>query len=252
MSDDNYSSSASRRKLSQDTTTRRSEDREREYNRRPSAASVSGNSDSTTTAAQSTMATSGMIIPNTSTMEEEYIEVPYGRDARQSGSSMNDERETSRDRGPEPFTDPEPDSASEYASPLTPNSPAVGLSGLSARLKADDDDDIPSARSGDDYYDKASYGRNSANSDRSLNGYSNRMGGGRSSVPEDNEKMRRDYEFRIATMQTQISNLQRDLGDSQQYQPKLEDSEARVRNLEAELATMLRVRPIFTQIVTVW
>ncbi|KAE9408640.1 hypothetical protein BT96DRAFT_913786 [Gymnopus androsaceus JB14] len=229
MSDDNYSSSASRRKLSQDTTTRRSEDREREYNRRPSAASVSGNSDSTTTAAQSTMATSGMIIPNTSTMEEEYIEVPYGRDARQSGSSMNDERETSRDRGPEPFTDPEPDSASEYASP-----------GLSARLKADDDDDIPSARSGDDYYDKASYGRNSANSDRSLNGYSNRMGGGRSSVPEDNEKMRRDYEFRIATMQTQISNLQRDLGDSQQYQPKLEDSEARVRNLEAELATMLR------------
>ncbi|KAJ3867975.1 hypothetical protein EV359DRAFT_70843 [Lentinula novae-zelandiae] len=249
MSDDNYASSiSSRRKVSQDTTTRRSEDREREreYSRRPSAAaSMSANSDSTATAAQSTMATSGMIIPNTSTMEEEYIEVPYGRDARESGSSTNDERDRSRDRGQTPgfspgFTDDEPDSASNYASPLSPNSPAVGLSGLSARLKTDDEEDGPSTRSGDDFYDKPlSYGRNSANSDRSINAYSNRMGG-RASVVEENEKMRRDYEFRIATMQTQISNLQRDFGDSQQTQFKLSESEMRVRQLEEELASVLR------------
>ncbi|KAF9070817.1 hypothetical protein BDP27DRAFT_1323049 [Rhodocollybia butyracea] len=238
MSDDSYAGN-SRRKGSQDTTTRRSEDKEREYNRRPSAASVSGNSDSTMTGAQSTMATSGMIIPNTSTMEEEYIEVPYGRDARESGSSINDEREQSRDRGPDSFspgfTDDEPDSASQYPSPLTPNSPAVGLSGLSARLQADDDEP-PFRAEGDDFYDKPSFGRNSANSDRS---YSNRMGG-RASVAEDNEKMKRDYEFRIATMQTQISNLQRDLGDSRRNETKLEDSEARVQQLEEELATVRR------------
>jgi protein SPA2 len=241
MSDDNYASSiSSRRKPSQDTT-RRSEDRDREYGRRPSAAaSMSANSDSTTTAAQSTMATSGMIIPNTSTMEEEYIEVPFGRDARESGSSINDERERSRDRGPDSFSteDDEPDSASHYASPMSPNSPAVGLSGLSARLKVDEDDEPPSARSGDDFYDKASsYGRNSVNSDRSI---SNRLGGGRASVSEDHGKMRRDYEFRIATMQTQITNLQRDVGDSQQTQSKLENSETRVRQLEEELVTVLR------------
>ncbi|KAJ3776968.1 hypothetical protein EV361DRAFT_88999 [Lentinula raphanica] len=248
MSDDNYASSiSSRRKASQDTTIRRSEDREREreYSRRPSAAaSMSGNSDSTTIAAQSTMATSGMIIPNTSTMEEEYIEVPYGRDARESGSSTNDERDLSRDRGQDPgfspgFTEEEPDSASNYASPMSPSSPAVGLSGLSARFK-NDDDDGPSTRSGDDFYDKPlSYGRNSANSDRSINAYSNRMGG-RTSVNEDSEKMRRDYEYRIATMQTQISNLQRDLGDSQLAQSKLSASEMRVRQLEEELASVLR------------
>ncbi|KAH7873105.1 uncharacterized protein C8R40DRAFT_1113973 [Lentinula edodes] len=238
--DDNYASSIlSRRKASQDTTTRRSEDREREreYSRRPSAAaSMSGNSDSTATAAQSTMTTSRMIIPNTSTMEEEYIEVPYGRDARESGSSINDERDRSRDtrqtRGFSlGFTDDDPDSASNYASPMSPNSPAVGLSGLSAKLKTDEHEDGPSTRSGDDFYNKPLfYGRNSANSDRSVNAYSNRMGG-RASVVEENEKMRRDYEFRIATMQTQISNLQRDLGDSPQTQFKLSESEMRVRVL---------------------
>ncbi|KAF5388773.1 hypothetical protein D9757_005617 [Collybiopsis confluens] len=242
MSDDNYSSISSRRRPSQDTT-RRSEDREREYSRRPSATgSMSATSDSTTTAAQSTMATSGMIIPNTSTMEEEYIQVPYGREARDSGGSTNGERERSRDRGPEVFTDDEPDSASNYASPLSPNSPAVGLSGLSARFKADDDDEVPpSTKGGDDFYEKASsYGRNSANSDRSINAFSNRLAGGRASLSEDNEKMRRDYEFKIATMQTQISNLQRDLGESRETQTKLDGSETRVRQLEDELASVLR------------
>jgi len=247
-SEDNYAPSiasmSSRRKPSQDTT-RRSEDREREYGRRPSAVtSVSGNSDSTTTnAPQSTMATSGMIIPNTSTMEEEYIEVPYDREARESVSTA-DERERSRDRNQDAlspgFTEPEPDSASDYPSP---SSPAGGLSGLHARLKSvDDDDDGDSAaggRSGDDFYENRSYGRTSANSDRSLTG-GNRFGG-RASVSDDNEKLRRDYEFRIATMQTQITNLQRDLGNSQQGDRKLENSESKVRQLEEELVTFRKV-----------
>ncbi|KIK09299.1 hypothetical protein K443DRAFT_83444 [Laccaria amethystina LaAM-08-1] len=250
IGEENFSASlASRRKPSQDTT-RRSDERERDFGRRPSGTvSISGASDSTATAnanaAQSTTATSGMIIPNKSTMEEEYIEVPYGRDGRESGSTTIDERE----RGIEMHRDgamglDEPDSASDYPSTLSPRSPPAGLSGLSARLNGvDDDDDDPAGpgnKSGDDYYDK--YGRSSVNSDRSAgtNSIASRMMGGRASVSDDQEKIRRDYEFKIATMQTQITNLQRDLGDAAESERKLKDGEARVRQMEDELSTFRR------------
>lgn len=252
-SEDNYApstalSNTSRRKPSQDTT-RRSEDREREYVRRPSgAASISGTSDSASTANpnQSTTATSGMIIPNKSTIEEEYIEVPYGRDARESGSTTVDERERSRETSGDAgrLTDGEMDSASEYPSPLSPRSPPAGLSGLSARLQEVGDDDEGGAsgtggRSGDDYYDK--FGRSSVNSDRSIgNGMVARMTG-RTSLSEDQEKMKRDYEYKIATMQTQITNLQRDLGDSEEKERRWKEGEARVRQMEEELIGLRRV-----------
>lgn len=258
-SEDNYTasvtaSSSSRRKQSQDNT-RRSDDRDRDYGRRPSgAASVSGTSDSTSTAnaAQSTTATSGMIIPNKSTIEEEYIEVPYGRDARESGSTTIDERERSRETSQDAsliggLTDGEHDSASDYPSPLSPRSPPAGLSGLSARLKGVDDDEDDGAtsghggRSGDDSYDKLSYGRSSVNSDRSVGGIGSRVAGGRASVSDDQEKMRRDYEYKIATMQTQITNLQRDLGDAGEKERKWKDGEARVRQMEEELVGLRRV-----------
>lgn len=191
-----------------------------------------------------------MIIPNKSTIEEEYIEVPYGRDGRESGSTTIDERE----RGIEMHRDgamglDEPDSASDYPSTLSPRSPPAGLSGLSARLNGvDDDDDDPAGpgnRSGDDYYDK--YGRSSVNSDRSAgtNAIASRMMGGRASVSDDQEKIRRDYEFKIATMQTQITNLQRDLGDAAENERKLKDGEARVRQMEDELSTFRRVSTVF-------
>lgn len=250
-SEDSYTPSiaTSRRKPSQDTT-RRSEDRERErdYSRRPSAAaSVSGTSDSASTAnpAQSTTATSGMIIPNKSTIEEEYIEVPYGRDARESGSSTIDEhersRETTGDNGR--LTDGDLDTTSEYPSPLSPRSPPAGLSGLSARLKGVEDEDDQGGiggRNGDDYYDK--YGRSSVNSNHSAtSGLGARIPAGRAIVSEDQEKMRRDYEFRIATMQTQITNLQRDLGDAGERERKWNEGEAKVRQMEEELMSLRRV-----------
>jgi len=250
-SEDSYTPgvAASRRRPSQDTA-RRSEDRERErdYARRPSGAvSLSGTSDSASTAnpAQSTTATSAMIIPNKSTIEEEYIEVPYGRDARESGSTTIDERERSRDasRDAGRLGDGEIDSASDYPSPLSPRSPPAGLSGLSARLKGveneDDERDIPGAggRSSDDYYDK--YGRSSVNSDHSVaSGVGARS---RAGASEDQEKLRRDYEFRIATMQTQITSLQRDLGDAGDRERKLKEGEARVRQMEEELMILRRV-----------
>ncbi|KAJ7745491.1 hypothetical protein DFH07DRAFT_18330 [Mycena maculata] len=220
-SGDDYaaSSASSRRKPSQDTT-RRSEDRDRDRDYRPSrggAPSVSGMSDtSNVTAQQGTTAASGMIIPNKSTIEEEYIEVPYGREARESGSSTIDDRDRSRDAE----TDPEPpDTGSDY--PMSPQSPAGGLSGLSARLLKDEDDEPEYARG--------------SSSDRDRGG----SRGGRTSVDEQ-DKVRRDYEFRIATMQTQISTLQRERDDADERGRQLDDSEARVRQMEEELDVVRR------------
>ncbi|TFK62244.1 hypothetical protein BDN72DRAFT_848826 [Pluteus cervinus] len=230
-SDDGYSS---RRKISLDNP-RRSDERDRDYPRRPSAASGTTDSTSTATAAQATTATSGMIIPNKSTIEEEYIEVPYGREVRDSSGTMMDEREgsrvPSRDNGRPSgnVTDNELDSASEYPSPLSPRSPPAGLNGLSARLRgvSDDEDDLQP--------NGFTYGRASANSDRGAPaGIGSRLIS-RASMNDDQEKMKKDYESRIATMQSQISSLQRDVGDSTDKDRKLRDSEARVRQLEEEL-----------------
>ncbi|KAF8895714.1 hypothetical protein CPB84DRAFT_1782266 [Gymnopilus junonius] len=205
-------------------TPRRSEDREREFARRPSQA-TSMASDSTamgsTAPAQSTTATSAVIIPNKSTMEEEFIDIPYGREARDSGVTTIDERQGDPARdGRE--TEP-PDSASDYPSPMSSRSPPAGLGGLN------EDDLGPGNRSGDDLYDK--YGRSSVDSVRSAGGNA-RMMGSRASLTEEAEKMRRDYEFKIATMQTQLANMQRDLGDATDRKT---ESELRVKQLEEEL-----------------
>ncbi|KAG2015810.1 hypothetical protein CC2G_009047 [Coprinopsis cinerea AmutBmut pab1-1] len=234
--DDNpYSSrgmdgSYSRRKPSQDIS-RKSEDREREpFGRRPSA-SASNASDGTATAPpQSTTATSAMIIPIKSTMEEEYIEVPYGRETRESSGTLDTPGPEARDALLAE------DSASDY--PMSPRSPPGGLSGLSARLKMDDEeDDGPAAgnKSGDDYFDK--YGRSSVNSDRSASG---RGFGGRASVGGDADKIRRDYEYKIATMQTQITNLQREVDDAKNRELQWADAQSRVDQLENELDSVRR------------
>ena len=121
-----------------------------------------------------------------------------------------------------------PDSASEYR-----KSP---VGGLSTRLRGvvDDADDAAGsagggggARSGDDYYDTLSLGRVGVASDRS-GGVGSRFGGGgsgrgsalgvgivgavttTSAGAEDQEKLRREYEYRIATTQTRIEGLERE------------------------------------------
>ncbi|KAJ2931253.1 hypothetical protein H1R20_g5821, partial [Candolleomyces eurysporus] len=204
----------SRRKPSQDIT-RRSEDRDRgDFTRRPSAtASVSNGSDSTATMgppAQSTTAGSGMIIPNKSTIEEEYIEVPYGREQRESGATID-----------------------------TPGGDMIRDASMGDDSANDDDIDPSSSgnKSGDDFYDK--YGRSSVNSDRSSNQIPGRMAS-RASVTDEQEKLRRDYEYKIATMQSQITNLQRDLEDSADTVNKWKDAEARVQQLESELESVRR------------
>ena len=225
-SEDNYPasvlSSTSRRKISQDTT--------RDYARQGGTVSSSGTSFSmsTTNPSQSTTATSGMVIPNKSTIEEEYIEVPYGKDA--------DDRDRSREASTDVnrMTDGELESASDYASPRTPLSPPAGLSGLSARLRGVSGDDEDRVRTSDDFYDK--YGRSSTGLDQSLGSLRSE---GR--ALEDSDKIKKDYEYKIVTMQTQISNLHRDLEDMNEKDQKLKAAEAKVWQMEQELVAVRRV-----------
>jgi len=158
-----------------------------------------------------------MVIPNKSTIAEEEIEVPYGRQVRDSSSTAMDERDRSRERD----TDGE-------SSALSPPMGLTGLSGLSARFKTDDDEP---RNSGDDYFEKMSYGRASVASDRS----NSKMGGG-----EDGDKLRRDYEFKIATMQSRIAGLERDLENADERHKSSKDEGARVRQLEEELSEFRR------------
>ena len=90
----------------------------------------------------------------------------------------------------------------------------------------------------DDYYDKISFGRTSIGSD-----YSARVvGGGASAAPDDDrEKMRRNYEFRIATMQSRIATLEREVKDGDARAHQLEQSDQRVKQLEDEVDKLRRV-----------
>lgn len=215
------SNTSSRRKQSQDTTAG--------YHRRQQSAG--GASDTTSTAnGISTTAASGMVIPTKSTITEEVIEVPYGRDrdGRGSTSTINDDMDED----------------------LSGRSPMGGLSGLSARLRQDDDDDVlvnGGGRKNSDYFDRSSYGRASATSERSPSGNGYKQGGGRNSASgnisatEDQERLKKDYEFKIATMQNQITSLQRDLGAAGEAQDSLMKSEDRVTQLEEELSDLRRV-----------
>ncbi|TCD60077.1 component of the polarisome [Steccherinum ochraceum] len=152
-----------RRRPSQDTTGRR----------RPSESQsvVSDSNSASTQNAQS--ATAGMVIPNKSTIAEEEIEVPYGREVRESSGTATDERGRrlgDGGGGGGPFRDPsgERSRGTDTEGDDDMRSPVgglAGLSGLSARLQAnnpgeDEEEGGRSsgagARSGEDYF---SYGR---------------------------------------------------------------------------------------------
>jgi hypothetical protein len=120
------------------------------------------------------------------------------------------------------------------------SSPLVGgLNGLSARLKqVDDGDDPPMGNgipnTGEDYFERVSYGRASVASDRSA-----------SRIPgEEEERIRREYEYKIATMQNKITGLERDLEYAGEKERNNADGNARAAQLEQELDEFRRVRLI--------
>ncbi|KAG8221360.1 hypothetical protein J3R82DRAFT_1532 [Butyriboletus roseoflavus] len=227
-SDTNPYGPGSRKKTSQDITRGPIPD----FGRRPSA-STSIHSDSTgTTNAQSATATSGMIIPNKSTIAEEDIEVPYGREEMRDSSVMI---VGDRSRDGDGDTYGAVDEEHEHEGPSL-----GGLSALGARLRSQgsgdflEDEEGGGARSGDDYSDKVSLGRASVTSDRSA-GLMRSIGGRASVGGEDHERLRREYEFKIATMHGRIVTLERDLGNAEHREKELRDGHQRIKLLEEEI-----------------
>jgi protein SPA2 len=72
---------------------------------------------------------------------------------------------------------------------------------------------------------------------------STRLAGGRVSAAlnEDHERICRDYEFQIATMQTRIAGLEHELEDSDIHARQHEQSDQHVKQLEEELDKFRRV-----------
>lgn len=235
-------------------------DRDRELARKPSG-SVSTTSDSTTSA---TNAQREMIIPNKSTIAEEEIEVPYGRERESTSTAIGDRlsrspdvRDRSPDRRPdtdgEGLTDAEPSSA--RSAPLE----IGGLSGLSARLRdrngEEDDEDGWSGqnRSGEEYYDKMSFGRASVASDRSSSALTTSRTAGNGNTGrlsksvgngDDVEALRREYEFKIATMQNRLAGLERELEDAEERERRMREAagEEKMNALENEVKKLREVR----------
>ena len=105
-----------------------------------------------------------------------------------------------------------------------------------------DDDEIPGRGSGDDAYEKV--GRSTVENRSPAPSINSRLTGARS-VTDDAQKMRSEYEYKIATMQMQISNLQRDLVNATETEKLLQESEKRVKKLEEELSGVRQVNPLF-------
>lgn len=260
---------SSRRKPSQDVIAnlrneerggRRSGDDDRDLARRPSG-SISTTSDST----NATNAQREVIIPNKSIIAEEDIEVPYGRERESSSTAVGGRISRSpdtRDRSPD-----QRDTDSELVIDTDPNdsrSPRLevkglggglgglsGLSGLTARLRdraADEEEEDWSGTGrsgGEDYFDKMSLGRASVASDRSAGAGQARssanMNSGRLSKTggsmENTEALRREYEYKIATMQSRITGLERSLEDAEERGRRMRDegAEEKVKVFEEEI-----------------
>ncbi|EJD07954.1 uncharacterized protein FOMMEDRAFT_138038 [Fomitiporia mediterranea MF3/22] len=269
-SEDNYGSS--RRKPSQDIvsnlrgderrrpspditlTGRRSGEDDRELARRPSG-SISTTSDST----NATNAQREVIIPNKSTITEEEIEVPYARERESSSTAVGGRNSRSpdvRDHSPDQRgdTDGEGITDSSARSPQLEVSGLGGLSGLTARLRErtldeDDEDWSGQGRSGEEYFDKMSFGRASVASDRSASGgpgqssrVSTSMNSGRmsktgGSFDVDVEALRREYEYKIATMQSRITTLERSVEDAEERGRRFakNDKDEKTKVLEEEI-----------------
>ncbi|KAF8588869.1 hypothetical protein K439DRAFT_1384048 [Ramaria rubella] len=226
-----------RRRPSEDTL--RSTDRSNPSGRRPSG----DDAVSTSTVGPAATATSGVVIPNKSTIAEEKIEVPYGRedDARGMRGSRSSAAEEENEEYVDEDRETEDDASVGFKSPVSPPSGLGGLSALSAignrRMdrKNDSDDEGNMGRSDSDDYDRP-YG-----AVRTLNDGPSRSGNNgpaRQASSGDVDRVKREYELKITTMQSRINGLEGDLSDATSRRL---DADETVRKLTAELE-MLRSR----------
>lgn len=148
-------------------------------------------------------------------MEEEYIEVPYGREAPE---------EPPQTAG---FSDP-PDTASDY--PTSPTSPRGGLNGLKSRMDyEDEDDDRPQGRN--NFFGNSAGGGGGA-----------RNGASGASGQQELDKLKRDHEATVVSMQSEISMLKRELEDAESREQMAAAGGATAKQLSDQLAASRRVR----------
>lgn len=226
-----FYSGQDRRRPSEDTA--RSTGRATPSGRRPSGDDAA----SATSYGAVVTATSGVVIPNKSTIAEEKIEVPYGReddavDTQASESTViGDDNDGDQDRD-----DPRGmDSASVgFKSPTSSTGGVGALSALSAMgkfpasRKRESDDDTAPTRSDSDYYEKT-FGRISVSSERQGRSSSRVR---KLSNAGEGDRLRRDYELKIATMQSRITGLEGDVAD---VATRKAESDDHVRKLTSEL-----------------
>jgi hypothetical protein len=178
-----------------------------------------------------------MVIPNKSTIAEEEIKVPYGEEDDLRNSGLIGE---GKDDEPFEDLDTEDGASASFKSPVSSSSAGLGgLSALSAIGNRQDrsresDDDPGTGRSDSDYYERA-LGRSSSDKPGRNANIKTRQ----SNTLEDEDKLRRDYELKIATMQMRINSLEADLAESTTHKAESEDQ---VRKLTSELELLRNVR----------
>ncbi|KAG9120557.1 component of the polarisome [Ceratobasidium sp. 392] len=174
-------------------------------------------------------ASSSYVTPNKSTIAEEVIQVPYGRDEGTEDEDYEDRDDPAR----RPGSDEDPSRHSKKPSQGGLN--ALGFSLLSTPLSPTSDDGaVPNGLNGratSDYYEKMSFGRASVTSSQ---------GGGGERRNTEIEDVRREYEFKIATMQSKLSALEdkaRSEGDHEIATQLVERLRATLSNLVAAART---------------
>ncbi|QRW12767.1 hypothetical protein RhiLY_11766 [Ceratobasidium sp. AG-Ba] len=145
------------------------------------------------------MASSSYVTPNKSTIAEEVIQVPYGRDEGTEDEDFDDREDTAQRPGSEE------DAAGHGKKPSQGGLHALGFGLLSTPLSPTSDDGTApnglNGRATSDYYEKMSFGRASVTSSQGGGGGGER----RNTAIED---VRKEYEFKIATMQNRIAALE--------------------------------------------
>lgn len=221
------------RRPSADASQERSKDMGRKL-----SSSVSTISDSLASATQREM-----IIPNKSTMTEEEIRVPYGRE-RESLSTATAVDEPSF-RGSERVTSTDGDYFDNGRGPgRRSRSQTAGLSGLADRLRDKTTDEEDHSTS------KPLNGRISVTSDRSTASLlGSRTNPSYSSTVVDPEEVRQKYEYTIATMKSRMSSLDRSIKDTTEREKEqrsiAEASVDKARVLETELRLLKEVCNVY-------
>ncbi|KAG8876901.1 component of the polarisome [Serendipita sp. 405] len=188
-------------------------------------------------------ATAGVVIPNKSTIAEEEIQVPYGRDSRARDSDIRDSVVTDGS-GEENFPRRSPPKENLSVSNNWDRSPSTplqgGLSALAAGLKRGQPQpqqlDLSDEDDRTEFFETSTVGGGRARSGSGSSNATRRKMETRGGMDrEETEKMRKDYEYRITSLQSKNATLQEELDIANKRKREDEDL---IRELRDEIGSM--------------